>query len=59
MAMLIELRVNDFSEMKGKHIFVIGEGEGLGFKPRGFRALRVDNSKFKSVIYSDFFKENK
>ena len=59
MAILRELCVDDFSEMAGKHIFVIGEVEGLSFMARGFRALRVDNSKLKSVIYKDFFKENK
>ncbi len=51
--LLLELCVNDFSEMKGKHVWVIGEGEGLNFKPTGIQSLRVDNPKSKPVIFSE------
>lgn len=51
--LLIQLCVNDFSEMKGKHIWVIGEGEGLSFTPKGMQALNVDNPKSKPVIFSE------
>lgn len=50
---LLELCVNDFSEMAGKHIWVIGEGQGLGFKPTGIQSLRGDNKKSKPVIFSE------
>lgn len=53
---LLELCVNDFSEMKGKHVWVIGEGEGLGFKPAGIQSLRGDNPKSNPVIFSDIAK---
>lgn len=40
--LLLALDVNDFSEMKGKIIWVLGEGEGLMFKPKGIKRLDVD-----------------
>lgn len=51
--LLLELCVNDFSEMKGKHIWVIGGGEGLSFKPVGIQALRGDNPKSEPVMFSE------
>lgn len=50
--LLICLDVNDFSQMKGKHIWVIGEGSGFSFNPKGIRQLRVDGEG-KEVIFSD------
>lgn len=55
--LLLCLNVNDFSEMKGKHIWVIGEGEGLSFEPKGIRALRVDSKENNAVIFDDILKE--
>jgi hypothetical protein len=40
--LLLELDVNDFSEMKGKYIWVFGDESGMNFKPRGIRRLNVD-----------------
>ena len=51
--LLLALGVNDFSEMEGKMIWVIGEGEGLNFRPKGLRPLKVDSSKDKTVIFDD------
>jgi len=51
--LLIELQVDDFSEMKGKHIWVIGGGEGFRFKPTGIQALYTDNKESKPVIFSE------
>lgn len=51
--LLIELCVDDFSEMVDKHVWVIGEGEGFGFKATGIQALRGDNQKSKPVIFSE------
>lgn len=55
--LLIALDVNDFSEMKGKVIWVHGDGAGLGFKPKGISALYVDNKKAKPVIFDEILKE--
>ena len=55
--LLIELNVNDFSEMRGKHIFVIGEGDGFSFNPKGLRSLRVDNKDSRDLIFDDVAKE--
>lgn len=51
--LLLELCVNDFSEMEGLHAWVYGEGEGLSFKPTGIGALYTNNKHSKSVIFSD------
>jgi len=55
--MLLEIGVNDFAEMAGKHIWVIGEGEGLGFKPTGIQSLSVDNKKSKPLIFDEVAKK--
>jgi len=49
--LLLCLNVNDFSEMKGIHIWVVGEGEGFSFKPKGIQALRDNGGK--KVIFDD------
>ena len=54
---LIELGVNDFSEMKGQQIWVHGEGSGLSFKPTGLSALRTNNPKSRPVIFSEIASE--
>lgn len=55
--LLLALDVNDFSEMKGKMIWVIGEGRGLNFQPKGLRPLNVDSSKDKTVIFDKILRE--
>lgn len=54
--LLLGLSVNDFSEMTGKTIWVLGEGEGFSFSPKGIKSLNVD-SKNESVIFDDILKE--
>jgi len=46
------LKINDFSEGKGKYIHVLGEGEGFSFKPKGLETLRVDGDQ-KKIIFSE------
>ena len=40
--LLLALGLDDFADMKGKNILVIGEGEGLSFKPKGIQRLKTD-----------------
>lgn len=47
--------VNDFSEMKGKLIYVLGAGEGLSFQPCGFERLNIDKTYKKDDVCN--FKE--
>ena len=58
--MLLELDVNDFSEMKGKIIWVHGEGDGLSFTPKGIQRMNFDGGKepliFKDIA-AEFIKE--
>lgn len=51
--LLLTLRVDDFSQMKGKMIWVYGEGEFLSFKPTGLSLLSVDDAKTQPLIFSD------
>lgn len=53
---LLALDVNDFSEMKGKHIWVYGEGVGLSFKAKGIQRLKTDGGDIP-VIFDDIAKE--
>ena len=58
--LLLALEVNDFSEMQGKHIWVYGEGEGIGFKPKGIQLLSTDikdKSNKKPLIFEDVYNE--
>lgn len=55
--LLICIGVNDFSEMKGKYIWVIGEGEGMQFTPRGIQSLNTEKSNGMRVIWEDILKE--
>ena len=52
-SLLLELDVNDFSEMKDKVIWVLGEGEGLSFKPLGIRSLKVSGEGIGGVVFAD------
>ena len=54
--LLLEVGVNDFSEMKGKHIWVLGDGTGFSFKTLGIRSLNVDNKDAKDLIFDDILK---
>lgn len=56
--LLLCLDVNDFSEMKDKIIWVLGEGVGFGYKPKGIKPLTVNN-KNEAVIFDDILKEFK
>lgn len=47
--------VNDFSEMKGKLIYVLGTGEGFSFSPCGFERLNLDKNHKKDDVCN--FKE--
>jgi len=53
---LLTVKVNDFSEMKGKNIWVIGEGSGLSFSPKGIQALRTDGGG-DPLIFSEVYNE--
>ena len=56
--LLLVTNTNDFSEMKGKMIWVIGEGDGLSFTPKGIQALMVDcGSHDKIVMFDDILAE--
>ena len=55
--LLITLDVNDFSEMKGKHVWVYGDGEGLSFKPKGIGLLKTDKAKNDPLMFDDIAAE--
>lgn len=55
--LLDTLNVNYFSEMKDKMIWVHGEGDGFGFKPKGIEPLRVSGLNKEPLIFEDVFNE--
>ena len=55
--LLICTGVNDFSEMKGKYIWVLGEGEGMQFTPKGVQSLNTEKSKGMRVVWEEILKE--
>lgn len=55
--LLLEMNVNDFSEMRDRKVWVCGTGEGLHFTPKGIAALKVDNSKTSPVYFDDILEE--
>lgn len=54
--LLLALKVNDFSEMAGKHVWVLGEGDGLSFTPKGIEPLYT-NGGGDPVIFKDILAE--
>ena len=54
--LLLALGVNDFSEMKGQIIWVIGDGEGLSFKPKGIKQLDI-NGGGDAVMFAEIAAE--
>ena len=55
--LLSVLGVNDLHEAKGQNIFILGECEGLSFKPKGIKSLRSGTGK--SLIFEDVFLNKK
>ena len=54
---LIAFKINDLHELKGRVIWIYGEGEGLKFKPLGISPLRVDSKEDHIIIFDDIAKE--
>lgn len=54
--LMLTFDVDNFEEAKGKIIWVIGEGEGLSFKPTGLQSLSVDKNQ-KTLMFEDIKKE--
>jgi hypothetical protein len=52
--LLLELDVNNFNEMKGKLIWVHGEGSGFSFTPKGVERLAVDGGK-EPLIFEEVY----
>lgn len=46
---------DNLKDIVGKVIYVLGEGDGFGFKPKGFERPSFDNGK--KIIYDDILKE--
>lgn len=46
---------NNLQNIVGKVIYVLGDGDGLAFKPKGFERPSFDNGK--KIIYDDILKE--
>jgi hypothetical protein len=54
--LLLALGVDDFAEMEGKAIWVIGKGQGLSFEPKGIQRLEIDGGG-DAVIFDEIAAE--
>lgn len=54
--LLLALGVNDFSEMKGQIIWVLGERAGCSFKPKGIKRLEI-NGGGDAVVFNEIAAE--
>lgn len=54
--LLLFFNVNNLSECKGQMVYVLGEGYGLSFKPKGFEHLKVDD-KFpnRKIVFDEIY----
>ncbi len=52
--LMLVLGVDDFNDAKDKLIYILGEGDGLSFKPKGIQTLNVYGN-VKTLIFSDIF----
>lgn len=53
---LLVMGVNDFSELKGKMVWIYGGGEGSQFTPKGLSPLRVESTS-GPLIFDDIARE--
>jgi hypothetical protein len=52
---LLAFNIDDLHQLKDRHLWVLGEGEGFSFTPKGVQPLRTDNFKAKPIIWDDIF----
>ena len=56
--LLLKLKVNDFSEMAGKYVWIYGVGEYMDFKPKAIDLLKVDGGG-EPLIFNKIYEEMK
>lgn len=49
--------VNNLTEIKDQMVYVLGEGAGFSFSPRGFEHLYVNDKKKKTLLFDEIYKE--
>ena len=57
--LLTTFGVNDLSELAGRQSWVLGEGEGFGFKPKGLQSLRTEPGSEKPFLFDETYKDFK
>lgn len=58
--LLLFFGVNNLEECKGQIVYVLGEGEGLSFKPTGFRHLRVSKGiRPERICFNEIYEQFK
>lgn len=55
--MLKLFNVDSFEKMKDKLVYVLGEGSGLSFTPKGLQNLRVNDNKETKIVFEDVLNE--
>lgn len=58
--LLLFFGVNNLEECKGQAVYVLGEGEGFSFKPKGFEHLRIyRNGRPERIVFDKIYEEFK
>lgn len=56
--LLLFFGVNNLNEAKGQLVYVLGEGEGLSFKPHGFKHLSVEkNGRPEYIDFREIYEQ--
>ena len=53
--LLLALNVNDFSQMAGMTIWVLGDGDGSRFSPAGIQSLKSCKGSQNPVIFKEIY----
>ena len=55
--LLLFFNVDNLQDCKGQYVYVLGEGKGLAFTPKGFEKLYVDDFNRKQILFPNIFDE--
>ena len=52
--LLLFFNVNNLNECEGQLVYVLGEGSGLSFSPKGFQHLNIErNKRPERIVFDD------
>lgn len=56
--LLLFFNVDNITDCKNQMVYVLGEGEGLSFNPKGFEHLRVlQDKRPEKIVFSEIYEQ--